>query len=116
MIRAMIIDDEKNAIITLQNDLAAYCHDITVIGSFTQATEALQQLATQQPDLIFLDIDMPVMNGFDFIEQLDMAVKPAVIFTTAYSEFAIKAFKVNALDYLLKPIDPEELQAAVNKV
>jgi two-component system LytT family response regulator len=115
MIDAIIIDDEKNAIVTLNNDLATYCPEVNVIGCFTKATEALAYVKEVTPGIIFLDIDMPVMNGFDFIQALSKPVIPHIIFVSAYSEFAIKAFKVSALDYLLKPVTPAELKAAVQR-
>jgi two-component system LytT family response regulator len=116
MITAIIIDDEKNAIITLRNDLQTYCADVNVQAEFTSAADAVPYVKLRAPDVIFLDIDMPVMNGFDFIQALGTPVPSHIIFVSAYSEFAIRAFKVSALDYLLKPIDPTELKAAVQKI
>jgi two-component system LytT family response regulator len=116
MIDAILIDDEKNALITLRNDLRTYCPGVNIQGEFTKAADALEHMKVAAPDVIFLDIDMPVMNGFDFVRALKQPVLPQIIFVTAYSDFAIRAFKVNALDYLLKPIVPAELQAAVDKV
>jgi two-component system LytT family response regulator len=115
MIDAIIIDDEKNAIVTLNNDLTTYCPEVNVIGSFTKATEGLAYLKEVAPGIIFLDIDMPVMNGFDFVQAMSQPVIPHIIFVSAYSEFAIKAFKVSALDYLLKPVTPAELKGAVQR-
>jgi two-component system LytT family response regulator len=116
MIEAIIIDDEKSAITTLKNDLSTYCPNVNVTAFFTKATEALAYLKSNKPTVIFLDIDMPVMNGFDFLQALEKPIAQHLIFVSAYSEFAIKAFKVSALDYLLKPIDPAELKAAVAKI
>jgi two-component system LytT family response regulator len=116
MIDAILIDDEKSALITLRNDLRAYCPGVNIQGEFTKAADALEHMKRKAPDVIFLDIDMPVMNGFDFVRALKQPVLPQIIFVTAYSEFAVRAFKVSALDYLLKPIVPAELQAAVDKV
>jgi two-component system LytT family response regulator len=116
MIDAILIDDEKSALITLRNDLRAYCPGVKVQGEFTRAADALEYMVAKMPDVIFLDIDMPLMNGFDFVRALKQPVLPHIIFVSAYSEFAIRAFKVSALDYLLKPIVPAELQAAVDKV
>jgi two-component system LytT family response regulator len=115
MIDAIIIDDEKNAVITLDNDIKMYCPEVNVAMRFTKPAEALAYLGTHATDIIFLDINMPVMNGFDFIAALEKPVSAHIIFISAYNEFAVKAFKVSALDYLLKPIDPAELQAAVQK-
>jgi two-component system, LytTR family, response regulator len=116
MIDAILIDDEKSALITLRNDLRAYCPGVNIQGEFTKAADALEHMNGKVPDAIFLDIDMPVMNGFDFVRALKQPILSQIIFVTAYGEFAIRAFKVNALDYLLKPIVPAELQAAVDKV
>jgi two-component system, LytTR family, response regulator len=116
MIDAILIDDEKSALITLRNDLRAYCPGVNISGEFTKAADALEHMKVKAPEVIFLDIDMPVMNGFDFVRALKQPILSQIIFVTAYSEFAIRAFKVNALDYLLKPIIPAELQAAVDKV
>jgi two-component system LytT family response regulator len=116
MIDAILIDDEKNALIALRNDLHAYCPEVNIQGEFTKAADAQEYMIVKTPDVIFLDIDMPVMNGFDLVRMLKQPVLPQIIFVTAYSEFAIRAFKVSALDYLLKPIVPAELQAAVDKV
>lgn len=115
MIDAIIIDDEKSAIITLKNDLQTYCPDVNLQAVFTKAVDALGHLKSNSPHVIFLDIDMPVMNGFDFVNALHQPVSSHIIFVSAYHEFAVRAFKVNALDYLLKPTDPAELQAAVQK-
>jgi two-component system, LytTR family, response regulator len=120
MIDAIIIDDEKSAIITLKNDLLAYCPEVNIRAVYTKAADALEPIRQNPPAVIFLDIDMPVMNGFDFIRALnptpEQAVSSYIIFVSAYSEFAVRAFKVSALDYLLKPIDPSELHDAVQKV
>jgi two-component system, LytTR family, response regulator len=116
MIDAILIDDEKSALITLRNDLRAYCPGVNIEGEFTKAADALEYMIVKAPDVIFLDIDMPLMNGFDFVRALKQPVLPHIIFVSAYSEFAVRAFKVSALDYLLKPIVPAELQAAVDKV
>ncbi len=116
MIEAILIDDEKSALITLRNDLHAYCSGVKILGEFTKAADALEFMTVKMPDVIFLDIDMPLMNGFDFVRALKQPVLPQIIFVSAYSEFAIRAFKVSALDYLLKPVVPAELQAAVDKV
>jgi len=116
MTNAIIIDDEKNAIITLKTDLDNYCPEVNVEATFTKVADALAYLKWNSPGIIFLDIDMPVMNGFDFLEALDQPIAAHIIFVSAYSDFAVKAFKVSALDYLLKPVDILELQAAIQKV
>lgn len=111
--KALIIDDERLARKELSNLLAAH-ERITIVGEAANADEAEAQIAEHRPDLIFLDINMPGRTGFELLESLDHA--PQVIFVTAYDEHALKAFSVNALDYLLKPIDPERLAAAIAKL
>lgn len=111
--KALIVDDERLArkeLTTLLNDHK----DIEIVGEAINVDEALTQITKLNPDLIFLDIQMPGESGFDLLEKLEKV--PEVIFTTAFDEFAIKAFDVNALDYLLKPIQPERLGAAINKI
>jgi two-component system, LytTR family, response regulator len=111
--KALIIDDERLARKELSNLLAVHEH-ITIVGEAANADEAEVLIAEKRPDLIFLDINMPGRSGFELLESLDQA--PEVIFVTAYDEHALKAFSVNALDYLLKPIDPERLAAAIGKL
>ena len=111
--RALIVDDERLARKELTSLLAVH-KDIEIIGEATNVEEALDQITKLNPDLIFLDIQMPGETGFELLEKLEKV--PDVIFTTAFDEFATKAFEVNALDYLLKPIQPERLGAAVNRI
>jgi len=111
--KALIIDDERLARKELTSLLAAH-EQITIVGEAANAEEAEALIAEKRPDLLFLDINMPGRSGFELLESLDHA--PHVIFVTAYDEHALKAFSVNALDYLLKPIDPERLAAAVGKL
>jgi two-component system LytT family response regulator len=111
--RAIIIDDERLARTELRKLLQEY-PEVEVIDEAANADEGLNKIESQQPDLIFLDIQMPGKTGFDLLAQLDRA--PQVIFTTAYDEFALKAFEVNALDYLLKPIEPKRLADAIQKL
>lgn len=111
--KCFLVDDEILAIRELETMLKAF-PELEIIGSSDRATKAVEQINTLKPDLIFLDINMPGMNGFELLEKLDEA--PDVIFVTAYDEYAIKAFEVNALDYILKPINPERLKDAISKV
>jgi two-component system, LytTR family, response regulator len=111
--RALIIDDERLARKELIKLLEEH-PSIEVIGEAANADEALEMINEQNPDLLFLDIQMPGKTGFQLLESMDST--PSVVFTTAYDEFALKAFDVNALDYLLKPIQPERLAEAVNKI
>ncbi|MGY8981459.1 MAG: LytR/AlgR family response regulator transcription factor [Cytophagales bacterium] len=111
--RAIIIDDERLARKELNNLLENY-PEIEIVDQAVNADEALEKIIQLDPELIFLDIQMPGKTGFELLEELEKV--PKVIFTTAYDEFAIKAFDVNALDYLLKPIQEERLKDAINKV
>src|SRR5438067_1171592 len=111
--KAIIIDDERLARTELRKLLQEF-PDIEVVDEASNAEEGLQKIENQNPDLIFLDIQMPGKTGFDMLGELDHA--PHVIFTTAYDEYALKAFEVNALDYLLKPVEPRRLADAVEKL
>jgi len=112
-IKAIIIDDERLARTELKKLLQEFS-DIEVVDEAANVDEGVEKIETQNPDLIFLDIQMPGKTGFDLLGELDKA--PHVIFTTAYDEYALKAFEVNALDYLLKPIEPKRLSDAVQKL
>ncbi len=113
MIKTILIDDEPLAIAELQSMLGAYT-EIDVIAVSNDAMEGIQQIQQLAPQLLFLDINMPGKSGFDLLSELSYA--PEVIFVTAYDQFAIKAFEVNALDYILKPVNPDRLKEAVTKV
>src|SRR5437764_14051167 len=111
--KAIIIDDERLA----RNELKKLLQDfpeVEVIGEAANANEGIEKIESLSPDLIFLDIQMPGKTGFDMLTELERA--PHVIFTTAYDEFALKAFEVNALDYLMKPIEPKRLADALQKI
>ncbi|HEY4363671.1 MAG TPA: response regulator [Bryobacteraceae bacterium] len=110
--RVLLIDDERLARVELRRLLVAH-PDVEIAGEARNGPEALELIPQLSPDLLFLDIQMPGMTGFEMLEQLEQV--PRVIFTTAYDEYAIKAFEVNALDYLLKPIAPERLAAALDR-
>lgn len=115
MLKAIIIDDEPNAREKLRLMLEKYCkEDIQVIAMARDASEGLTAIQQHQPDLIFLDIEMPVLTGFDMLKQIP-EFNFEIIFTTAHDHYAIKAIKFSALDYLLKPIDLEQLQASIKK-
>src|SRR5262247_1048142 len=111
--KAIIIDDERLARNELKKLLQDY-PEVEVIAEAANANEGLQKVEELQPDLIFLDIQMPGKTGFDMLSELDKA--PHVIFTTAYDEYALKAFEVNAQDYLLKPVEPKRLADAIQKL
>jgi len=114
MIRVLIIDDEKNARDVLRMQLEQYCPEVELIGQASGGEEGIGIINQLQPELIFLDIEMPGTNGFDVLRETS-TIPYQVIFTTAYDQFAIRAFKYSAIDYLLKPIDIEELKAAIRK-
>ncbi len=111
--RTLIIDDERLARKELTNLLGNY-PEIEIVGEAANAEEARKEIDEKDPDLIFLDIQMPGETGFDLLESLEAV--PQVVFVTAYDEYAIKAFQVNALDYLLKPIDDERLEETIKKI
>ena len=112
--KALLIDDERLARNELRRLLAAHAA-IEVVGEAVDVEDALPKVAALKPELLFLDVQMPGADGFSLLEQLDPPL-PLVIFTTAYDEFAVKAFEFNALDYLLKPVDPHRLDAALEKL
>lgn len=111
---AVLIDDERLARNELRKLLAAH-PEVTVIGEAANAAQARESLTALRPDVIFLDVQMPGETGFELLQTLEPPV-PQVVFTTAFDEFAVKAFEYNALDYLMKPIDPVRLAAAVDRL
>lgn len=115
MIKAIIIDDEIHCRKTLGMQLKENCPDVHVMEQCEDAQSGLEAIHRYQPDLVFLDIEMPGMNGFEMLEEIP-AINFEIIFTTSYDQYAIKAFHFSALDYLLKPVDRVELQHAVKKV
>jgi two-component system LytT family response regulator len=115
MIRAILIDDEEHCLFTLNLLLAEYCPRVEVVASCTSVIQALDCIEKTKPELVFLDIEMPFMNGFEMLEKIK-PISFSIIFTTSYDQYAIKAIQYSALDYLLKPIDPKGLVAAVQRV
>jgi len=115
MIKSIIIDDELHCVETLKLLLHEYCPGIEVIAECQSAKQGLDAIEKLKPGLVFLDIEMPLMNGFELLEQIP-SISFAIIFTTSYDQYAIKAIRFSALDYLLKPIDSKELIRAVKKV
>ena len=111
--RAIIIDDERLARKELKSLLKEY-HEIEIIDECASPEEALKSIEKHNPDLLFLDIQMPEKTGFDLLQELDKS--PKVVFVTAFDEYAVKAFEVNALDYLMKPVDPERLKETMAKL
>jgi two-component system, LytTR family, response regulator len=112
MIKAIIVDDEPYCCEALATLLQRYCPDVRVIDTCYNGETAIRAIEEDKPQLLFLDIEMPQMNGFQMLEKLK-EINFELIFTTSYDQYAIKAIRVSALDYLLKPIDREELQKAV---
>jgi two-component system, LytTR family, response regulator len=111
--RALVIDDERLARKELISLLSQFDH-VEVVGEANNVDDAKEKIESLSPDVVFLDIQMPEKTGFDLLEELDNV--PHVIFTTAYDEYALKAFQVNALDYLLKPIEPKRLGEAIERL
>jgi len=114
VIKAIIVDDEQHCIDALQTMLQKKCPEVTVLGGVNSVKEARELILEMQPDLVFLDVEMPHQNGFELLKLFDK-ITFDVIFTTAYEQYALKAIKFNALDYLLKPFSVKELQDAVQK-
>ena len=115
MIKAIIIDDEQLAIESLQWEIENFSTEVKIIDTFTNPKEAISGINYLKPDLVFLDIEMPEIDGFQLLQLLDFRNFDLII-TTAYNQYAIQAFKANAIDYLLKPIDPDDLLQAIDKV
>jgi len=113
-LRVLIVDDEPLARGRLRSLLLTE-PDLEIVGEAGDGHSALQQIADQQPDLVFLDVQMPELDGFGVLGELPADARPAVIFVTAHDQFALKAFEVHALDYLLKPFDRERLQKALHR-
>ena len=111
--RAIIIDDERLARTELRKLLQEF-PEVEIVDEASNAEEGVQKIESHNPDLVFLDIQMPGKTGFEMLQELDHA--PTVVFTTAYDDYALKAFEVNALDYLLKPIEPKRLADAIEKI
>jgi two-component system LytT family response regulator len=114
MIKAVIVDDEPYSCDTLSTLLERHCPEVEVTGIFQSGKAALEKIPYLQPQLLFLDIEMPHLNGFQLLEKLNEH-NFKLIFTTSYDQYAIKAIRFSAIDYLLKPIDPNELREAVDK-
>jgi len=113
MIRCLVVDDEQVAREHMVRLLEQYS-DVTTVGSASNGVEALESIADFTPDVVFLDIEMPEMSGFDVLAQLRTA--PLIVFATAYDEYAVQAFEANAIDYLLKPVQPGRLTKTIEKI
>src|SRR5688572_22605471 len=115
MIKAILIDDETHCRETLSIQLEKYCSEIELLAQCNSAAQGLKAINQYQPDVVFLDVEMPTMNGFEMLQQFSQ-IPFEVIFTTGYDAYAIKAIRFSAIDYLLKPIDKDKLIKAVAKV
>ena len=115
MIRAIILDDEKHSVATLAWKLEKFCPEIEIVKQFTDSMEGLEFIKKNPPDLLFLDVEMPRLNGFEVLEELSQPIPFEVILITAYDEFGIRAVKADVLDYLLKPIQNQELKSNLKK-
>ncbi len=113
--RIIIIDDEPDCVAVLQMLLAQHGANCEIVAATTKSTEGVKLIQNLKPDLVFLDIEMPVLNGFQLLDEIG-TVNFHLIFTTAYNRYAVQAFKYSAVDYLMKPIDPLELVPALDKV
>lgn len=115
MIKCVLVDDEKDALEMMEWLLKTYCPEADIVAMCNTAEMGIEAISNHKPDVVFLDIEMPRMNGFDMLEQI---ANPTfeVVFCTAYDQFAIKAFKYAALNYLLKPVDPEYLKSTIQRV
>jgi two-component system, LytTR family, response regulator len=115
MIRCVLIDDESNSLEMMEWLLKTYCPQVHIEAMCNAASKGIEAINQFRPDVVFLDIEMPHMNGFDMLEQFDKLFFD-VVFCTAYDQFAIKAFKYSALNYLLKPVDPEDLKETIRRI
>lgn len=115
MLKVILVDDERKAIKSLEWEIANFCEDVEVLETFTDPKQAVTYLKYNNPDCVFLDVEMPKMDGFQLLDHFQKR-EFCVVFITAYNQYAIKAIKENALDYLLKPIDTDDLIATVEKL
>ncbi|MEO1435617.1 MAG: response regulator [Bacteroidota bacterium] len=115
MLKAIMIDDETSALKTLSWELERHCPQVEVIGAYHQPLIGLEAIRKNQPDIVFLDIEMPKLTGIDLLQQLDR-IDFSLVFVTAYEHYALKAFRLNAIDYLLKPFESIHLIEAVKRI
>jgi len=114
MLRAILVDDEENSLNALKQKIIQHCDAVEVIGACTKPDEAIEKINLLQPDILFLDIEMPGINGFSLLKKIEHK-NFDVVFVTAYDHYAIKAIRFSALDYLVKPVDVDELKATVDR-
>lgn len=114
--RTMIVDDEPLARVRMRSLLEKYSEDLEIIDEAGSGTQAISKINELTPDVVFLDIQMPDMDAFEVLKNVDEDVMPLIVFTTAYENFALRAYEENTVDYLLKPVDPERLEATMEKL
>src|SRR3989338_4013155 len=114
-LKAILIDDEESARNVLSNLMARFCPEVNILQTCANVTEAIDAINTHQPDVVFLDIEMPNYSGFELVNFFEK-VNFEIVFVTAYDKYAIKAFEVSAVDYLLKPIEIDRLKQAVERL
>ncbi|MEZ4893797.1 MAG: LytTR family DNA-binding domain-containing protein [Saprospiraceae bacterium] len=115
MIKAILIDDEKSSLEMLEWLMGTYCPEISILKKCNSAADGIEAIQELNPDVVFLDIEMPKMNGFEMLDRIKN-INFEVVFTTAYDQFAVRAFRHSALNYLLKPIDPDDLVATAERL
>jgi two-component system, LytTR family, response regulator len=115
MIQCILVDDEKNSLEMMEWLLTTYCPQVEIVAQCGSAEIGIAAIKHHQPDVVFLDIEMPHMNGFDMLEQFDR-LDFEVVFCTAYDQFALRAFRYSALNYLLKPVDPDDLTETIRRI
>jgi len=114
MLRAILVDDEENSLNALKQKIIQHCDEVTIIASCTKPDEAIEKINSLRPDILFLDIEMPGINGFSLLKKIDYK-NSEIVFVTAYDHYAIKAIRFSALDYLVKPVDVDELKATIDR-
>ena len=116
MIKAILIDDEQAALLALENDLQKHCAgEVNILGKYQSPIEGMKAIRKMNPDLIFLDIQMPEMTGFEMLEILG-DIDTHIVFVSGFDQYAVKAFEISAIDYILKPVNKDRLKTALHKV
>ena len=114
--KALVVDDEPLARVRLKALLEPYASELEVVGEASSGEQAVEKIRELDPDVVFLDIQMPDMDAFDVLKNIDEDDMPLIVFTTAYENFALRAYEENTVDYLLKPVDPERLKNTMEKL
>ena len=114
--RTLIIDDEPLARMRIRSLLEKYSEDLEIVDEASSGSQAISKINELAPDVVFLDIQMPDMDAFEVLKNVDEDIMPLIVFTTAYENFALRAYEENTVDYLLKPVDPERLESTMEKL